>query len=203
VTNKLQTFFNDALREAKQVVPEPVGPKIKLKMPEPPPKITLKFGGKNSPADSPAPQTNDSNGNGVSANGTARRNPFGGSYSSTTPAPNLGKLERARSMSGSASSPTPSTSAPVKNEDGARNSPAIPPGYNNYHSSSQTVSNPGLTGSGMPPPSTPGLSNHTIYTNGGYAQSFNHHAQYSASNPSFESKWRQPGKSEWSRNGIS
>ena len=178
-------------------MPEPAGPKIKLKMPEPAPKITLKFpGGKASPAESPAPQTNGMNGNAAAANGSSRRNPFGGSYSSSTPVPSLDQLERARSMSGSAASPTPSNSAPVKNEDGARNSPAIPSGYNNYGGPSQAVSTPGLNGSVMPPPSTPGLPNQNLYVNGGYAQSFNHHSQYQAPNPTFESKWRQPGKSK-------
>jgi hypothetical protein len=161
-------------------------------MPEPAPKITLKFpGGKASPAESPTPQTN---GNAAPANGSSRRNPFGGSYSSATPVPNLDLLERARSMSDSAASPTSSNSAPVKNEEGARNSPAIPPGYNNYRGPSQAVLTPGLNGSGMPPPSTPGLPNQNLYMNGGYAQSFNHHSQYHTPNPTLESKWRQPGK---------
>jgi len=164
------------------------------------PKITLKFGagaGKASPADSPAPQIapqlNGSNGTGI--NGSGRRNPFGGSHSSATPAPSLDKLERARSMSGSVSSPTPSTSAPVKNEEGARNSPAIPAAYNGYRGQSQAVSTPGLPGNGMPPPLTPGMS--TGYSQSGYAQPFMHPPVISHSvNPSFDLKWRQPGKSK-------
>jgi hypothetical protein len=181
------------LKEAKQAVPEPVGPKIKLKMPEPAPKILLKFGGggKASPADSPAPQTNGSNGSDTPVNGTGRRNPFGGS--SSTPVPTLDQLERARSMSGSVASPTPSNAALVKNEEGARNSPAIAVGYA-YGGSSQAVSTPGLNGSGMGPPSTPGLPQQNQYSQGSYAQSFNHQAQYQPPNPGYESKWRQPGK---------
>lgn len=169
-------------------------------MPEAGPKITLKFGGSRaSPADSPAPQlppqTNGSNG--VAPNGLSRRNPFGGSHSSATPIPNLEQLERARSMSGSVPSPTTSNSGLVKNEDAARNSPALAPNYNNYRGGSQAVSTPGLSGNGMPPPSTPGLQN--IYAQGGgYAQSFNHQPQFQPPNPSFDSKWRQPGKSKQS-----
>lgn len=168
-------------------------------MPEPGPKITLKFGpggSRASPADSPAPQlAPQTNGlNGTAPNGLSRRNPFGGSHSTATPIPNLEQLERARSMSGSVPSPTPSNSAPVKNEEAARNSPALAPGYNTYRGGSQAVSTPGLSGNGMPPPSTPGLPN--IYSQGGYAQSFNHQPQYQPPNPSFDSKWRQPGKSK-------
>lgn len=166
-------------------------------MPEPGPKITLKFGGSRaSPADSPAPQlapqTNGSNG--MAPNGLSRRNPFGGSHSSATPIPNLEQLERARSMSGSVSSPTPSNSALVKNEDAARNSPALQTNYSSYRGGSQAASTPGLSGNGMPPPSTPGLP--TMFSQGGYAQSFNHQTPYQPPNPSFDSKWRQPGKSK-------
>jgi hypothetical protein len=173
-------------------------------MPESGPKITLKFGGSRaSPADSPAPQsapqTNGSNG--VALNGLSRRNPFGGSHSAATPIPNLDQLERARSMSGSVPSPTPSNSGLVKNEDGARNSPALVPGYNGYRGGSQAASTPGLSGNGMPPPSTPGLQN-IFSQGGGYAQSFNHQPQFQPPNPSFDSKWRQPGKSKQSLKTI-
>jgi len=158
----------------------------------------LKFGSKSSPAASPAPpapqllpQPNGPTTAAVATNGSSRRNPFGGSQASATPAPNLDQLERARSASGSAPSPTPSNSAIVKKEDAARNSPAVATGYN-YRGTSQAVSTPGLSGSGMLPPSTPGLPN--AYSSGGYAQSFNHQAQQSSLNSSFEAMWRAPGK---------
>jgi hypothetical protein len=177
--------------------------------PQPTPKITLKLGGRGSPVESPAPQTNGSNG--TPANGT-RRNPFGGSSSTATPAPNLDQLERAKSASGSVSSPTPSVVAPVKNEEGARNSPAIPAvGYTNHRGASQAVSTPGLPtpSIGMPPPSTPGVTNNGITNNGnntytasGYAQSFPHQPQFPPQHSSFESKWRQPGKSKTTRSPI-
>jgi hypothetical protein len=193
-------------------VPEPVGPKIKLKLPEAPaPKITLKFGNKAAATDSPVPasepspqpQTNGTNGKPTPAsiaplapatNGNTRQNPFRGSQSSGTPVPSLDQLERARSVSGSAPSPTPSHSAPVKSEEVARNSPLIPAGYNGTRGPSQNASAPAPP-PGMPPPSTPSVSN--PYSQGGYAQSFNHQAQYQNPNPnpSFDSKWRQPGKS--------
>jgi hypothetical protein len=163
-------------------------------MPETAPKITLKLGGRPSPADSPAPQTNGSNG--APPNGASRRNPFGGSYSAASPLPNLDPLERARSMSGSAASPTLSNSAAVKNEDVARNSPAIQvANYNNYHPPSQPVSTPGLPGNGMLPPSTPGLPQN-MYTAGGYAQSFQHPAMYQAPNPAVDNIWRPEGQSK-------
>jgi hypothetical protein len=197
VADNPQSSFKKLLSEAKAAVPDPAGPKIKLKMPEPGPKITLKFGGNRaSPADSPAPQVApQTNGaNGTALNGTNRRNPFGGAHSSATPVPTLEQLERARSMSGSVPSPTPSNSAPVKNEDAARNSPALQQSYNSFRGGSQAVSTPGLSGNGMPPPSTPGLQN--MFSQGGYAQSFSHQPPYQPPNPSFDSKWRQPGKSK-------
>jgi hypothetical protein len=166
-------------------------------MPEPAPKILLKFGGgggKASPADSPTPQANGLNGsNGTEApvNGTVRRNPF--TASSATPVPVLDQLERARSMSGSMPSPTPSNAALVKSEEGARNSPAITPGIG-YRGSSQAASTPVLNGSGMPPPSTPVLPQQNQYSQNGYVQSFNHQALYQPSNPTYESKWRQGDK---------
>ncbi|KAF4634844.1 hypothetical protein G7Y89_g3266 [Cudoniella acicularis] len=191
----LKNHFNKLLKEAKQAVQEPT-PKIHLKVNNnsEQKKITLKFGNRGSPAESPAPQVNGSSG--TPANGT-RRNPFGGSNTSIAPVPSLDQLERARSASGSAPSPTTSNSAVVKNEE-ARNSPAVPaPIQSNYRGTSQTVSTPGLPTSGMLPPSTPGISNHNMYTAGGYAQSFPHphQPQFHVQNPAFESKWRQPGKS--------
>ncbi|KAG9229545.1 Bromodomain-containing protein-like protein [Amylocarpus encephaloides] len=191
----LQKRFNKLYREARHAVQEPAAPKIKLKMPDPAPKITLKFGGKGgSPAGSPAPQTNGSNG--VATNGT-RRNPFGGSSLNATTGPSVDRLERARSASGSAPSPTPSNAAVVKNEEAARASPAIPAGYSNYRGGSQAVSTPGLSGSGMPPPSTPGATPNNMYSASGYAQSFQHpqQAQYQPQQPSsMGHKWREPGK---------
>ena len=183
------------LQEAKKFihVQEPAN-KIRLKMsvPEPAPKIALKVG-RPSPADSPAPQTNGSNG--TPANGASRKNPFGGSYSSATPVPNLDQLDRARSMSGSAPSPTPSGSAAIKNEEIARNSPALQAANYNYRAPSQAVSTPGLSGAGMPPPSTPGVPPQNMYSTGGYAQSFPHPAMY-AQNPAVDNKWRPEGQSK-------
>lgn len=197
LAKELEKTFKQILQEAKAAVPEPASTKIKLKLNDvaPKEKIMLKFGSKASPAASPAPQlapqpNGSANASGAT-NGTSRRNPFSASYSSTTPAPSLDQLERARSASGSASSPTPSNSAPVKNEEGARNSPAIPATYN-YRGSSQAISTPGLSGNGMPPPSTPSLSN--SFNAGGYAQSFSHHTQQSTVNSGFEAMWRAPGK---------
>lgn len=156
-------------------------------------RITLKLSGqKGSPTPTPVVQPNNSNGNGPQANGTGRRNPFGGSASVATGVPSLDQLERARSMSGSVASPTVSSAGAVKHEDGRRNSPALAPNTN-YRASSQAVSTPGLNSAGMLPPSTPGLGQ-THSQPGGFAQSFNQQPQYPIPNPAFESKWRQPGK---------
>lgn len=199
-TDPTQTQFNKLLKEAKQSVLEPPAPKIKLKMPEPAPKITLKFGSRGSPPAAeaaPAPQTNGANG--TPANGT-RRNPFGAS-GAAAPAPNLDQLERARSTSGSVQSPTPSipATAVVKNEEGARNSPAVPAaGFSIQRAVSQTVSTPGLPVAGMPPPSTPSVPANNMYLTSGYATSFQHQPQYQAPKPAaLESKFRPPGKGKF------
>lgn len=169
-------------------------------MPEPAPKITLKLGGRPSPADSPAPQTNGSNG--AAINGTSRKNPFVGSVSGATPLPNIDPLERAKSMSDSATSPTPSNSAAVKNEEVAHKSPAIQTAnYNNYRPPSQPVSTPGPPANGMLPPSTPGLPTPALptpnlFNSGGYAQSFQHPTVYQAPNPAVDNKWRPEGQSK-------
>ncbi|KAJ8058155.1 hypothetical protein OCU04_013010 [Sclerotinia nivalis] len=189
----LETFFKKTLEEAKKAMPEPVIPKIKInvKAPEPTPKITLRVGVPRV-ADSPAPLTNGSNGtvtSATSSNSETRRNPFGGSHSTATPAPNLGQLERARSMSNSAASPILSNSVPVKSEEALRKSPAAPI-QSTPRPISQTVSTPTPAPSNMLPPHTPNASNHNSYNQGGYAQSFNHQP----ANLGLESKFRAPGK---------
>lgn len=193
--NVCQTFFKKTLEEAKKVVPEPVVPKIKInvKASEPTPKITLRVGAGSRAADSPAPLTGGSSGtatSGTPSNGETRRNPFGGSHSNTTPAPNLGQLERARSMSNSAPSPTPSKAVPVKSEEALRKSPAAPI-QSAPQAISQIASTPTPAPSNMLPPNTPNASNHNSYNQGGYAQSFNHQPAMG-----LESKFRAPGKGE-------
>ncbi|KAM3067631.1 hypothetical protein ACMFMG_000055 [Clarireedia jacksonii] len=194
LAKELEAFFKKTLEEAKQAVPEPVAPKIKInvKGAEPSPKITLRVGGgRGTPADSPAPQTNGGGNSTASMNGEGRRNPFSSSQPSATPAPNLDQLERARSMSNSAASPTPSNSAPVKNEDAQLT--AVPTQGAN-RAASQAVSTPTPAPSNMPPPNMPGNSNHNTYNQNGYAQSFSHQTQQNVSSSAFESKWRAPGK---------
>ncbi|ESZ99018.1 hypothetical protein SBOR_0552 [Sclerotinia borealis F-4128] len=195
----LETFFKKTLEEAKKFVPEPVTPKIKInvKVPEPTPKITLRVGVATGgrATDSPAPLTSGSNGtatSGTSSNSEARRNPFVSSHSAAASAPNFGQLERARSMSNSAASPTLSNAVPVKSEDTIRKSPAAPI-EPTPRPISQTVSTPKPAPSNMLPPHTPSASNHNTYNQGGYAQSFNHQPSQSAANLGLESKWRAPG----------
>ncbi|KAG4034756.1 hypothetical protein MFRU_002g01080 [Monilinia fructicola] len=190
----LENFFKKEVEEARKAAPEPVTPKIKLnvKGSEPTPKITLRVGvgSGGRAADSPAPLTSGSNGtatSGTSSNGEARRNPFGGSHSTATPAPNLGQLERARSMSNSAASPSPSAAVPVKSEDALRKSPTAS-GQTAQRPLGQAVSTP--TSSTMLPPHTPSAANNNTYNQGGYAQSFNHQP----ANLGLESKFRAPGK---------
>jgi hypothetical protein len=119
-------MFQELLKEAKQNVPEPPQPKIKLKLPQVaetpghPKKITIHVGGKNSVAGSPAPATGQSGEVEAPRNETpVSRNPFGGASSAGTSV-NLSQLEKARSMSTSAGPPSPSVTGVAKNEDTAQ-----------------------------------------------------------------------------------
>ncbi|KAJ5037443.1 uncharacterized protein L3040_007618 [Drepanopeziza brunnea f. sp. 'multigermtubi'] len=209
LAHEFKVFFTKVFPEIKKVVPDgapAISPKIsaippktpalppriklKTKSAQPPPKITLRMPGRPSPADSPAPQPIAPAPVAIqAANGTSGRNPF----ASAVPAPSLDQLERARSASGSVASPTPSHSASVKNEEASRNSPAVQAPLNTFRGSNHAVSTPGIPANGMLPPSTPGQST-THFNSVGYAQSFNHQAQYTPPNPGFDSKWRQAGK---------
>lgn len=198
MTNTAQQSFQKYLKEASTAVPDPVAPKIKLKLAgeqlasTPATKFTLKISNKSSPAVTPAPPTNGSNSSNPAANGTSRRNPFNVPQASATPAV-VDQLESAKSVSGSAASPSPSIITPaaaVKNEEAARNSPALV-GSNGVRSASQASSTPAAaSGTAMAPPSTPGLPNLNTYSAAGYAQSF------PQPNLEFESKLRQPGQSK-------
>ncbi|KAI1497053.1 Bromodomain-containing protein [Biscogniauxia marginata] len=131
MAQELEENFHELLKEAKQHVPEPAQPKIKLKVPQNsetpghPKKITIHVGGKASATGSPAPATGQSGEGEVTRNGTPLgRNPFGGSASTSI---SLNQLDKARSMSASAGPPSPSPLAMAKAEDTARQSPATVP----------------------------------------------------------------------------
>ena len=172
------------------------------------PKIMLRVGGKASPADSPAPRETgsigDDNTTDLPQNGSApRRNPFGGSQASSTVMPNLAQLDRARSASTSVASPTLSTTAVVKAEDGARRSPSTGGmnqagglHQNNMSGSTDTASSPHPRSNSMLPPATttPSLTHFSSYPQSGSQQPTNSNLMYGNHTTGFESKWRQPGK---------
>lgn len=158
---------------------------------EPPPKITLRMGNKASPAESPAPSA------ALNGNGDKGRNTFRGSQSvSSVPTPS--QLDRARSTSDSVASPTSSTAALVKNEDASKQSPVIQPTNSSLvpngqatlpHSGGAQVNGSSTPAAPMgalptPPNLNPYLQGTSLY-NG---------QTYHPPNPSYESKWRQPGK---------
>ncbi|KAK7750088.1 hypothetical protein SLS62_007956 [Diatrype stigma] len=131
MAQELEEHFKKLIEEAKQHVPDPPQPKIKLKVPQSsetpahPKKITIHVGGKTSATGSPAPATAQSGEAEKPRNGTpVLRNPFGGTPSGSL---NLGQLDKARSLSASAPSPSPSAVGVVKPEEVARASPAIMP----------------------------------------------------------------------------
>jgi len=116
------------------VVQEPTQPKIKIRMGQEsavagPKKITIHVANNNargSSAESPAPQTAGSASSDGAPNGggsRATRTQFGG-VSAAVPI-GLAQLDKARSMSGSAASPSPSIG--MKREDAPRSSPAVLP----------------------------------------------------------------------------
>ena len=108
-------MFHELLKEAKENVPEPPQPKIKLKLPPTaetpghhPKKITIHVGGKNSATGSPAPATGQSGDSEATRNEMpANRNLFGGTSSAGTSV-NMNQLDKARSMSASVGPPSPS-----------------------------------------------------------------------------------------------
>jgi hypothetical protein len=169
---------------------------------EPTPKITLRMGGRPSPADSPAPPAAVNGRSNSPQNGVGlRRNPFGSSQkTSTATVPSLEQLERARSFSGSVASPSPSTSALIKNEEGSKHSPSLPPAAMNLNQSNtnglnRSVAGPHLNGNTMlPPTSTTPVSATTNFASAMPGPTYNPIPAYHNPNPSFESKWRQPGK---------
>lgn len=201
-----QIFFNKRLAQAKKHVPEPTQPKLKLKMSsiaEPTPKITLRMGGRPSPADSPAsPAALNGRANSPQNGMSLRRNPFGSLQKSSNTVPSLDQLERARSFSGSVASPTPSASAVIKNEEGSKHSPSIPPAAMSLNQSStnglnRSASSLHLNGTTMlPPTSTTPISATSNFASAMTGPSYNPVPAYHTPNSSFESKWRQPGKSE-------
>jgi hypothetical protein len=160
------------------------------------------MGGRPSPADSPAPLVAPNGRANSPQNSTGlRRNPFGSSQKSSNAVPSLEQLDRARSFSGSVASPTPSTSAMVKNEEGSKNSPSLPPATVslNQHSSNginRSGSGVHINGTSMLPPTsaTPGLPATPNFTSTVPGSSYNPLSAYHTPNSSFESKWRQPGK---------
>ncbi|KAK7914650.1 bromodomain containing protein [Apiospora marii] len=137
MAQELEEYMKGLISEAKQHVQEPPQQqKIKLKVqnaekpaqtPVHPKKITIHVGGKGSAAASPAPATSQTGDSESTRNGTPiGRNPFAGS----NPAPvNPSQLEKARSVSISGASPSPSTAvAPtgvIKPEEVAKASPAM------------------------------------------------------------------------------
>ncbi|KAI0452368.1 Bromodomain-containing protein [Xylaria acuta] len=133
MAQELEEMFQELLKEAKENVPEPPQPKIKLKLPQVtetpghPKKITIHVGGKNSVTGSPAPATAQSGESEITRNGTpVNRNPFGGASSAGTSV-NLSQLEKARSMSASVGPPSPSVMGVTKTEDTVQTAPVTRP----------------------------------------------------------------------------
>ncbi|RYP69819.1 hypothetical protein DL769_005171 [Monosporascus sp. CRB-8-3] len=162
MAQELEELFTKLIKEAKQHVPEPPQPKIKLKVsqssepPTHPKKITIHVGGKASVTGSPAPPTAQSGDGEATRNGTpAAKNPFGGTPSGPL---NLGQLDKARSVSASAPSPSPSAGL-VKPEEAARASPATaPPNTMTFQQFAPPVMPPGPGTNGVvsqPPPPPP------------------------------------------------
>ncbi|KAH8682427.1 Bromodomain-containing protein [Xylariales sp. PMI_506] len=156
----LEVYFKELLQEAKQLVPEPPQPKIKLKIPQnaetptQPKKITIHVagGGKNSAADSPVPATaHSTDGTDTRHSTPIGRTPFGGAATG-----NSIQLDRTRSIPTTGQSRSPSVSGAVKHEDAARQSPAIPPPGPAMITQQQFAPvGPGLNGTPQPPPPPP------------------------------------------------
>ncbi|KAI0410174.1 Bromodomain-containing protein [Xylaria palmicola] len=133
MAQELEETFQEFLKEAKEAVPEPTQPKIKLRLQQPtespghPKKITIHVAGKNSATGSPAPATGQSGESEATRNETpVNRIPFGGA-SSTGTSVNIGQLEKARSLSASIGPPSPSVAGVTKTEGGVQMTPVTRP----------------------------------------------------------------------------
>ncbi|KAI1077374.1 Bromodomain-containing protein [Whalleya microplaca] len=170
MAQELEQQFYEYLNEAKQHVPEPPQPKIKLKVsqnpetPAHPKKITIHVGGKASAAGSPAPATGQSVEGDATRNGTpVGRNPFGANP--TANPINLSQLEKARSMSASAGPPSPSAAGLAKQEEVARPSPVIapqPPATTYQQFAPMVIHPSGPMPNGGPPPPPPAPKRTTV-----------------------------------------
>ncbi|KAK8074869.1 hypothetical protein PG997_009532 [Apiospora hydei] len=138
MAQELEEYMKGLISEAKQHVQEPPQQqKIKLKVqnaekpaqtPVHPKKITIHVGGKGSTAASPAPATSQTGDSEGTRNGTPiGRAPFGGSNVAPV---NTSQLEKARSVSISGASPSPSAAvAPtgaIKPEEFGKAFPSMP-----------------------------------------------------------------------------
>ncbi|KPM37155.1 hypothetical protein AK830_g9405 [Neonectria ditissima] len=127
LAQELAKFFSKELKKAQAVVPEPTQAKIRLKVgqgAESTPstkKITIHVGGRGDSADSPAPQTIQS------SDGSTNGQPVNGIHSAISVQPSLPQLDKARSVSASVPSPSPSTIVTLKAEDGSAVSPVVVP----------------------------------------------------------------------------
>ncbi|EEU48121.1 uncharacterized protein NECHADRAFT_75379 [Fusarium vanettenii 77-13-4] len=150
LAQELKDFFLDQLKQARAVVAEPSQAKIKLKVGQstdtPTPsgkKITIHVGGQRDSADTPASaQPTDATTNGQSVNGTAR--------TSTPAVPNV-QLDKARSVSASVPSPSPSVQPTLKAEEVASASPAGIPRQPSV-ASGQATPAPGVAPGPVPAP---------------------------------------------------
>ena len=188
---------------------------MSAKSPEPPPKITLRFGQK---ASSDAVTTGvavdnqalkrqqdlvkagvngqSSTTGAVSSTTSGLRNPFGGSHagSGSTPVPTLNQIAQER-RSSSAASP-PSSSNGIKHETQPGQSPALAAvePRRDSNASKEALPSPHLPASTMPPPAsvTPRLPSGSPHPQ--TIASSNHvpHS-HNLSNP-LDSRWRLPGK---------
>ncbi|KFY16711.1 hypothetical protein V492_01147 [Pseudogymnoascus sp. VKM F-4246] len=185
LADSLEIFFNKRLAAAKKVVQEPPQQKLKLKVsaPETGPKIMLRMGAKGSPAESPreTPPSATPVANGATPGGLAR------------PASAVGHIDRGRSIS--VNSPTLSVAAPVKSED--RPSPAMQPSSLSQMGSTQGLQATQMNGVNMAPPTGlgPAVTANGHHLNGaapGYGMQPSPYQPPPV--PTFDSKWRLPGK---------
>ncbi|KAK7404129.1 hypothetical protein QQX98_010087 [Neonectria punicea] len=125
LAQELAKFFSKELKKAQAVVQEPTQAKIKLKVgqgAESTPsakKITIHVGGRGDSTNSPAPQATqpvDRPTNGQPVNGT---------HTAAPAQPSLPQLDKARSVSASVPSPSPSAQVTLNVEDGAAASPVV------------------------------------------------------------------------------
>ena len=205
-----KAYFNRRLLEAREAVPEPPQPKVKLRLtaktPEPPPKIMLRIGSKATTDNTNGVAVDNealkrqqdyvkagANGHIASANGDLSTNPTT-NIDTSTASRRITTNQLSNDNINAAIDIAQVTLNGVKSETQLRQSSAIPSTVvrHNSNTSTDTPQSPHAASISMPPPTsiTPRLPSGSPHPQVNHSSVNNQ-----ISNP-LDSRWRQPGRGE-------